>query len=99
LFSRNESEYSKTQHFARVAKGSKSAEPDAARVERPVSRKLLTHWAKYVGGIICTMGGIYVGNGYGAGYWRFGPFNLAWDTAFRGIVLVLIGFLLIRLSK
>ena len=45
------------------------------------------------------LGGIYLGNGYGAAYWRFGPFNLAWDTAFRGVVLVLIGFLLIRLSK
>jgi len=59
----------------------------------------IARWAKYVGGIICTTGGIYLGNGYGAAYWRFGPFNLAWDTAFRGTVLVLIGFLLIRLSK
>jgi len=61
--------------------------------------KLLSRWVRYVGGVICTLGGIYLGNGYGAAYWRFGPFNLAWDTAFRGIVLVLIGFLLIRLSK
>ena len=61
--------------------------------------KLLARWMKYVGAIVCTVGGIYIGNGYGASYWRFGPFNLAWDTAFRGILLVLIGFLLIRLSK
>ncbi|MGA2783501.1 MAG: hypothetical protein ABSF09_02230 [Candidatus Bathyarchaeia archaeon] len=54
---------------------------------------------KYVGGIVCTLGGIYLGNGYNAGYWRFGPFDLAWDTAFRGGLLVLIGFVLIRLSK
>jgi len=64
-----------------------------------VCMKLRSHWAKYVGGVICTLGGIYIGNGYGAAYWRFGPFNLAWDTAFRGIVLVLIGLVLIRLSK
>jgi len=55
--------------------------------------------AKYVGGLICTFGGVYLGNAYGAAYWRFGPFNLAWDTLFRGSVLVLIGFFLIRLSK
>jgi hypothetical protein len=55
--------------------------------------------AKYLGGLVCTFGGVYLGNAYGAAYWRFGPFNLAWDTLFRGSVLVLIGFLLIRLSK
>jgi len=54
---------------------------------------------RYVGGLVCTLGGIYLGNGYGAGYWRFGPFNLAWDTAFRGAALVGIGIVLIRLSK
>lgn len=64
-----------------------------------IPMKLLSKWTKYVGGVICTIGGIYLGNGYGADYWRFGPFNLAWDTAFRGIILVSIGFLLIRLSK
>jgi hypothetical protein len=54
---------------------------------------------KYVGGLVCTFGGIYLGNAYGASYWRFGPLNLAWDTIFRGTVLVAIGLLLIHLSK
>jgi len=54
---------------------------------------------KYVGGLVCAFGGIYLGNAYGASYWRFGPLNLAWDTMFRGTVLVAIGLLLIRLSK
>jgi len=60
-----------------------------------MSRSLL----KYLGGVSCTLGGIYLGNGYVTGYWRFGPFNLAWDTAFRGGLLVLIGFVLIKFSK
>lgn len=55
--------------------------------------------AKYFGGLICTIGGVYLGNGYGADYWRFGPFNLAWDTFVRGGVLVLVGFFLLRISK
>lgn len=55
--------------------------------------------AKYFGGLICTIGGVYLGNGYGADYWRFGPLNLAWDTFVRGGVLVLVGFFLLRLSK
>jgi len=54
---------------------------------------------KYVGGLVCTFGGIYLGNAYGASYWRFGPLNLAWDTMFRGAVLIVIGLMLIRLSK
>ncbi|HXX72652.1 MAG TPA: hypothetical protein VEI80_03085 [Candidatus Acidoferrales bacterium] len=54
---------------------------------------------KYVGGLVCTFGGIYLGNAYGASYWRFGPLNLAWDTMFRGTVLIVIGLMLIRLSK
>lgn len=54
---------------------------------------------KYVGGLVCVFGGIYLGNGYGASYWRFGPLNLAWDTMFRGTLLVAIGLMLIRLSK
>ena len=54
---------------------------------------------KYVGGLVCTFGGIYLGNAYGASYWRFGPLNLAWDTIFRGTVLVVIGLLLIHFSK
>ena len=54
---------------------------------------------KYLGGLVCTLGGVYLGNAYGAAYWRFGPFNLAWDTMFRGSVLVLIGILLIRFGK
>ena len=56
-------------------------------------------YMKYFGGLVCTLGGIYLGNGYGAAYWRFGVFNLAWDTFFRGTVLVIIGFLLIRFGK
>ena len=59
-----------------------------------ISKKL-----KYVGGLVCAFGGIYLGNGYGASYWRFGPLNLAWDTFFRGGLLVVIGLLLIRYSK
>jgi len=74
-----------------------NSKPATARIKS--HGKFRSRWAKYVGGIICTMGGIYLGNGYGASYWRFGPFNLAWDTAFRGVVLVLIGFLLIRLNE
>ena len=54
---------------------------------------------KYIGGLVCTFGGVYLGNAYGASYWRFGPLNLAWDTMFRGTVLVVIGLMLIRLSK
>jgi hypothetical protein len=54
---------------------------------------------KYVGGLVCTFGGIYLGNAYGAAYWRFGPLNLAWDTIFRGSLIVMIGLLLIRFSK
>jgi hypothetical protein len=54
---------------------------------------------KYVGGLVCAFGGVYLGNAYGASYWRFGPLNLAWDTIFRGTVLVVIGLLLIRFSK
>jgi hypothetical protein len=53
----------------------------------------------YVGGLVCALGGIYLGKAYGAGYWRFGPLTLAWDTIFRGTVFVLIGFMLIRISK
>lgn len=59
----------------------------------------LAKLAKYAGGAVCTFGGVYVGNAYGAGYWRFGPLNLAWDTIFRGTILVLIGFILIKISK
>jgi hypothetical protein len=55
--------------------------------------------SKYLGGLICMLGGVYLGNGYGAAYWRFGPFNLAWDTFLRGGLLVIIGFFLIRASK
>jgi hypothetical protein len=54
---------------------------------------------KYFGGLVCTLGGVYLGNGYGASYWRFGPFDLAWDTFWRGSLLVIIGFILIRASK
>jgi hypothetical protein len=68
-----------------------------------VGRELLivavSKFAKYVGGLVCTFGGIYLGNGYGAAYWRFGPFNLAWDTLFRGSALVVVGLILIRISK
>jgi len=55
--------------------------------------------AKYLGGLVCAFGGVYLGNAYGASYWRFGPLNLAWDTIFRGTVLVVIGLLLIHFSK
>ncbi len=61
--------------------------------------KVLWKAMKYLGGLVCTFGGVYLGNAYGAGYWRFGPFNLAWDTLFRGSLLVIIGFLLIRFGK
>ena len=54
---------------------------------------------KYVGGLVCTFGGVYLGNAYGASYWRFGPLNLAWDTIVRGSILVIIGLLLIRFSN
>jgi hypothetical protein len=54
---------------------------------------------KYIGGLVCTFGGVYLGNAYGASYWRFGPLNLAWDTIVRGSLLVVIGLLLIRFSK
>ena len=54
---------------------------------------------KYVGGLVCTFGGVYLGNAYGASYWRFGPLNLTWDTIVRGSLLVVIGLLLIRFSK
>jgi len=54
---------------------------------------------KYFGGLVCTFGGIYLGNAYGASYWRFGPLNLAWDTIIRGSLLVAIGLLMIRFSK
>ena len=60
---------------------------------------LISKFMKYVGAMVCTLGGVYLGNAYGASYWRFGPFNLAWDTVFRGSILVAIGVLLIRLSK
>lgn len=59
----------------------------------------ITKKIKYLGGLVCTFGGIYLGNGYGASYWRFGPLNLAWDTMFRGTILVVIGLLLIRFSR
>lgn len=55
--------------------------------------------SRYIGGIICTVGGIYLGNGYGASYWRFTPFNLAWDTLVRGSLLIVVGFFLIAISK
>jgi hypothetical protein len=64
-----------------------------------IMMRALSRVAKYLGGLVCTFGGVYLGNAYGAAYWRLGPFNLAWDTLFRGSLLVLIGFLLIRLSK
>jgi len=54
---------------------------------------------KYFGGLVCVFGGVYLGNAYGASYWRFGPLNLAWDTMFRGTVLVVIGLMLIHFSK
>jgi hypothetical protein len=55
--------------------------------------------ARYIGAIICVFGGIYIGNGYGASYWRFGPFDLAWDTLFRGTLLIAIGLFLVAISK
>lgn len=64
-----------------------------------MERVLVSKFMKYLGGLICTFGGVYLGNAYGAAYWRFGPFNLAWDTIFRGSILVVIGLLLIRFSK
>jgi hypothetical protein len=68
-------------------------------MERGIHMQRITKAVKYVGGLVCTLGGVYLGNGYGASYWRFGPFNLAWDTFLRGTLLVLIGFILIRASK
>jgi hypothetical protein len=66
----------------------------------PVMEKtLISKLMKYLGGLVCTFGGVYLGNAYGAAYWRFGPFNLAWDTIFRGSALVVLGLLLIRFSK
>ncbi len=59
----------------------------------------ISRLTKYLGALVCTLGGVYLGNAYGASYWRFGPLNLAWDTVFRGSMLVVIGVLLIRLSK
>jgi len=64
-----------------------------------ITMRFLAKIAKYVGGLICVLGGIYLGNAYGAAYWRFGPFDLAWDTMFRGSILVIIGLLLIRFGK
>jgi len=61
--------------------------------------RILSNSIKYIGGLVCLLGGVYLGNAYGASYWRFGPFNLAWDTLFRGSALVIIGLLLIRLGK
>ena len=61
--------------------------------------RVLSRSAKYLGGLVCTFGGVYLGNGYGADYWRFGPFDLAWDTFFRGSILVIIGLFLIRSGK
>jgi len=69
------------------------------RMSDAIMARALSRIAKYLGGLVCTFGGVYLGNAYGAAYWRFGPFNLAWDTLFRGSILVLIGFLLIRFSK
>jgi len=66
---------------------------------KPSSPGRIARAAKYVGGLVCAFGGVYLGNGYGAAYWRFGPFNLAWDTFWRGGVLVAIGLFLIRESK
>ncbi|MGD0176103.1 MAG: hypothetical protein ABSC50_04680 [Candidatus Bathyarchaeia archaeon] len=60
---------------------------------------LISRLMKYLGGLVCTFGGLYLGNAYGASYWRFGPFNLAWDTIFRGSILVVLGLLLIHFSK
>lgn len=48
-----------------------------------IAMQRLAKLAKYAGGLVCTFGGVYLGNAYGAGYWRFGPLNLAWDTIFR----------------
>lgn len=76
---------------------------DQGRRDRALMRSIrmqrITRVAKYFGGLVCTMGGVYLGNGYGAAYWRFGPFDLAWDTFLRGSLLVIIGFILIRAGK
>jgi len=72
---------------------------DCVPMIQAISMRALSKIAKYLGGLVCTFGGIYLGNAYGAAYWRFGPFDLAWDTLFRGSVLVFIGFLLIRFGK
>jgi hypothetical protein len=66
---------------------------------KTIHMQWVTKTAKYFGGLVCTIGGVYLGNGYGAAYWRFGPFDLAWDTFLRGSLLVVIGFILIRASK
>lgn len=67
---------------------------EAGMAMQPISKA-----GRYVGGLICTLGGIYLGNGYGASYWRFTPFNLAWDTLVRGTLLIALGFFLIVVSK
>jgi hypothetical protein len=64
-----------------------------------MEKSLISRLMKYLGGLVCTFGGVYLGNAYGAAYWRFGPFDLAWDTIFRGSLLVVLGLLLIRFSK
>jgi hypothetical protein len=64
-----------------------------------ITMRIVSRIAKYLGGLVCTFGGVYLGNAYGANYWRFGPFNLAWDTLVRGSILVIIGFMLIRAGK
>jgi hypothetical protein len=64
-----------------------------------MTMQIISRAMKYIGGLVCTLGRVYLGNAYGAAYWRFGPFDLAWDTIFRGSLLVGIGFFLIRLSK
>lgn len=61
--------------------------------------RLNSRAVRYVGGLICTIGGVYLGNGYGASYWRFAPFDLGWDTLVRGSLLIAIGFFLIVISK
>ena len=40
-----------------------------------------------------------MGNVYGASYWRFTSFSLAWDTLVRGSLLIAVGFFLIAISK
>ncbi|MGA8856573.1 MAG: hypothetical protein WB643_05335 [Candidatus Bathyarchaeia archaeon] len=79
--------------------GGKPINHNPKRHAPTMERVLVSKFMKYLGGLICTFGGVYLGNAYGAAYWRFGPFNLAWDTIFRGSILVVIGLLLIRFSK